>query len=80
MLRAAHNEFLNAMEGVIYSALLVSVRITNQDPRKNSDSVAFHREVYEAVKSRDADKAESLTEKLLNDAIRRLKENFNVER
>ncbi|MBD1388337.1 FadR family transcriptional regulator [Neiella sp. HB171785] len=80
MLRAAHNEFLNAMEGVIYSALLVSVRITNQDPRKNSDSVAFHREVYEAVAAGDGDKAEQLTEKLLTDAIRRLKENFNVER
>ncbi len=76
MLRASHNEFLNAMEGVIYSALLVSVRITNADPRKNSHSVEFHREVYEAVARGDGDKAEQLTEKLLNDAIRRLKENF----
>ncbi|MBU2881216.1 FadR family transcriptional regulator [Psychrosphaera sp. B3R10] len=76
VLRAAHNEFLNAMEGVIYSALLVSVRITNQDPRKNSDSVEFHREVCDAISTGDADKAEKLTEKLLRDAIRRLKEAF----
>ena len=76
MLKAAHNEFLNAMEGVIYSALLVSVRITNQDPRNNTQSVPFHREVYDAVAKGDGKKAEQLTEKLLNDAIRRLKENF----
>ncbi|MCM2678518.1 FadR/GntR family transcriptional regulator [Echinimonas agarilytica] len=80
MLRAAHNEFLNAMEGVIYSALLVSVRITNQDPRKNSHSVEFHREVYEAVASGNGEQAEKLTEKLLYDAIRRLKENFDIEK
>jgi len=76
VLKAAHNEFLNAMEGVIYSALLVSVRITNQDPRKNSDSVEFHREVCDAIAKGDGDKAEKLTEKLLRDAIRRLKEAF----
>lgn len=76
VLRAAHNEFLTAMEGVIYSALLVSVRITNKDPRKNSDSVAFHREVYDAIAKKDGKKAEQLTEKLLKDAIRRLKEAF----
>jgi DNA-binding FadR family transcriptional regulator len=79
VLRAANNEFLNAMEGVIYSALLVSVRITNQDPRKNSDSVAYHREVYDAIAAKDGDLAEKLTEKLLNDALRRLKESFGDE-
>ncbi|WP_158971590.1 FadR/GntR family transcriptional regulator [Paraglaciecola sp. L3A3] len=79
VLRAAHNEFLNAMEGVIYSALLVSVRITNQDPRNNSDSVAYHREVYEAIANRDGGLAEKLTEKLLNDALRRLKESYGDE-
>ena len=76
VLKAAHNEFLNAMEGVIYSALLVSVRITNQDPRSNSDSVIFHREVCDAIARGDGDKAEALTEKLLRDAIRRLKQAF----
>ncbi|MEG3765316.1 FadR/GntR family transcriptional regulator [Alteromonas sp. 14N.309.X.WAT.G.H12] len=76
VLRAAHNEFLTSMEGMIYSALLVSVRITNQDPRKNSDSVKFHRDVYEKIASGDGEGAETLTAKLLNDAIRRLKEAF----
>ncbi|GEA02256.1 GntR family transcriptional regulator [Alteromonas sp. KUL17] len=76
VLRAAHNEFLTSMEGMIYSALLVSVRITNQDPRKNSDSVKFHRDVYEMIANGDGVGAETLTAKLLNDAIRRLKEAF----
>lgn len=50
----------------------MSVRITNQDPRKNSDSVAYHREVYDAIAAKDGD----LAKKLLNDALRRLKESF----
>ena len=73
VLRAAHNEFLTAMEGVIYSAILVSVRITNKDPRENQKSIAYHRDVYEAIASKDADRAEQLTGTLLNDANRRLK-------
>ena len=72
VIKAAHNGFLTAMEGVIYSALLVSIRVTNKDPRENGASVPFHREVYEAIAARDGDLAERLTEKLLSDASRRL--------
>ncbi|WP_086932555.1 FadR/GntR family transcriptional regulator [Agarilytica rhodophyticola] len=73
VLRAAHNEFLEAMEGVIYSALLVSIQLTNKDPRDNQASISFHREVFKAIASRDADLAEKLTEDLLSDAKARLK-------
>lgn len=76
VLRAAHNEFLTSMEGVIYSALLVSVQITNKDPRQNGTSIPFHIEVYEAIFNRDAELAERLTEKLLSDAIMRLETQF----
>ncbi|MER2491303.1 FadR/GntR family transcriptional regulator [Catenovulum sediminis] len=72
VLRAANNEFLNSMEGVIYSALLVSLRITNKDPCDNETSIPFHREVYQAIASRDGDLAEKLTERLLKDASQRL--------
>ncbi|QHJ11589.1 HTH-type transcriptional regulator LutR [Paraglaciecola mesophila] len=72
VLRAAHNEFLKAMEGVIYSALLVSIRLTNKDPRANKTSVPFHREVCNAIANRDADRAEELTTNLLKDADHRL--------
>jgi DNA-binding FadR family transcriptional regulator len=76
VLRAARNDYLTAMEGVIYSALLISVQLTNQDPRKNSSSVSFHRDVYQAIADKDGELAEKLTKKLLKDAIRRLQEAF----
>lgn len=74
--RAAQNDFLTAMEGVIYSSLLISAQITNKDPRENSSSVSFHREVYQAIAEKNGELAEQLTEKLLKDAIRRLQEAF----
>jgi DNA-binding FadR family transcriptional regulator len=76
VLRAARNDYLTAMEGVIYSALLISVQLTNQDPRKNSSSVSFHRDVYQAIADNNGVLAEQLTEKLLKDAIRRLQDAF----
>lgn len=72
ILRATHNEFLVAMEGVIFSALLSSIRLTNQDPRENEDSIPFHREVYEAIAAGDGSRAERVMEKLLDDTSRRL--------
>lgn len=78
ILRAANNEFLVAMEGVIFSALLSSIRLTNADPRDNGDSIAFHREVYEAIAARDCGRAEQLMEKLLGDASFRLGEKLHA--
>ena len=72
ILLAARNEFLSALEGVIYSALLVILRLTNSDPRENEDSIPFHREVYESIAARDADRAERGMERLLIDARKRL--------
>lgn len=72
ILHAAHNEFLAAIEGVTYSALLISVRITNKDPRDNGASIPFHRDVANAIEKRDGIRAEKLTAKLLEDAVRRL--------
>ncbi len=74
ILHAAHNEFLIAMEGVIFSALLSSIRLTNMDPRENEDSLPFHREVYEAIAARDCERAERVMDRLLADANRRLVE------
>ena len=77
ILRAAHNEFLNAMEGVVYSALLVSIRVTNMDPRDNSETINFHHSVYEAIVARDGERAERLTQNLLADANQRLQKHFS---
>ncbi|WP_017446802.1 FadR/GntR family transcriptional regulator [Gayadomonas joobiniege] len=72
VLGAANNEFLKSMEGVIYSALLVSVNITNKDPRENDVTVNIHRELYQAIAAKDGNKAEAISEKLLSDASKRL--------
>ncbi len=72
ILLASHNEFLSALEGVVYSALLVSIRLTNKDPRDNEDSLGFHRAVSDAIACCDAAKAEQSMQILLADARRRL--------
>ncbi len=72
ILRATRNEFLVALEGIIFSALLSSIRLTNVDPRSNEASLPFHREVYEAIAARDGEEAEKVMEELLGDAGRRL--------
>ncbi|MDH3741180.1 MAG: FadR family transcriptional regulator [Hyphomicrobiales bacterium] len=72
ILRATDNEFLAALEGVIFSALLSSIRLTNKDPRDNEGSIPYHREVYQAIAARDGAKAEKVMEELLADAAYRL--------
>ena len=58
VLRAANNEILRSMEGVIFSALLSSIRLTNAEPEENRSSLPVHREVLDAILARDADTAE----------------------
>jgi DNA-binding FadR family transcriptional regulator len=60
------------MEGVIYSALLGSIRLTNRDPRENAASIPFHRDVADAILARDGDAAEKNMELLLADTRQRL--------
>ena len=74
ILHAAHNEFLSALEGVIYSALLSSIRLTNPDPEANAKSVPFHCDVFDAIKRNDGDDAEAKMESLLEDANARIRE------
>lgn len=78
ILRASHNEFLIAMEGVIFAAMLSSIRLTNKDPRENQDSIPFHERVYEAIALRDAANAEKVMQELLDDANKRLKDWFTA--
>ncbi len=72
VLQAANNEILLSMEGVIFSALLSSIRITNTDPRENLLSIPIHREVLEAVLNRDPDTAEEKMLHHLHDTSERL--------
>ena len=76
ILRATNNELLCAMEGMIFSALLSSIRLTNRDPRENEKSIPFHRAVTDAILARDVKNSEKQMEKLLADANLRLNENL----
>ena len=74
VLRASDNEFLLAMESAVFSALLISIRLTNRDPRENEESIPFHSAVADAILARDAAEAEARMERLLDDARHRLGE------
>lgn len=74
ILHSTGNAFMSAVEGVVFSALLASIQVTNRDPRDNKESVPFHRDVAEAIVARDAEGARQGMEKLLADAARRLNE------
>lgn len=72
ILHAANNELLAAMEGMIFSVLLNSIRITNPNPEKNAKSIPFHRDVMVAIIERDGKQAETCMEILLSDTQHRL--------
>jgi len=72
ILRASHNEFLSALEGVIYTTLLSSIRTTNPERSANVLSVPLHQEVCEAVRAGDGTLAETRMKLLLDDACKRL--------
>lgn len=78
VLRAAHNEFLSALEGIIYAALLTSIRLTNVDPEENKSSIPFHRAVSDAIASRDQEAAEHGMRQLLDDATLRLEDRLTT--
>ena len=73
ILRASNNELLTALEGVIFSALLSSIKITNDDPLDNrARSLPLHREILEAIEAKDADKARTAMHKHMTDTYERL--------
>ena len=72
ILRAANNEILMAMEGVIFSALLSSIRLTNSDPRENQSSMQLHSQLMVAIENGDATAAGKAMEKHLSDTHQRL--------
>lgn len=74
LLRAARNDYLIALETVIATDLLSSIKVTNPNERKNLASLKFHLKVANAVAERDGDAAEKAMRTLLEDAGRRLKE------
>ncbi len=72
VLRAAHNELLFALSGMIYSSLFSKVRMKVPDPDTNRKIVPFHREVYNAINRRDDIDAKLRMTLLIEDASRRM--------
>lgn len=73
ILRASNNELLTALEGVIFSALLSSIKITNDDPLDNRErSLPLHREILEAIEAKDSEKACTAMRKHMADTYERL--------
>lgn len=72
ILRASSNEILRAMEGVIFSALLTSIKLTNTTKSKNEASIPFHKAVADAIAEHKPDEAAERMRNLLVDAQSRL--------
>ena len=78
VLRAAHNEFLFALAGIIYSALLSSIRLTNPDRDTNRKILPFHEAVSDAIIRGDSDEAKARMTFLIKDAVCRIKAVISV--
>ena len=73
VLRAANNELLTAMEGVIFSALLSSIKITNNDPIDNRErSLPLHYKILKAIETQNKERAEFAMRKHMADTYERL--------
>ena len=73
VLRGANNELLTAMEGVIFSALLSSIKITNNDPIDNRErSLPLHYKILKAIETQNKEKAEFAMRKHMADTYERL--------
>ncbi len=70
VMRAAHNEFLTAVEGIVYSALLMMVRF--YDPREDKKAMQLHRDIASAITAGKPDKAEKAMAALLANAEKQL--------
>ncbi len=72
VLKSAHNEYFDALEGVIFAGLLASIRITNPKLASNRSSLPLHQRVLEGIQAKDGEAAATAMRALLDDAARRL--------
>lgn len=72
ILKAAGNDFMQSLEGVIYSAFLFSIRLTNREPSNNEASMPFHRAIWRAIAKGDERAAERAMQRHLDDTSERL--------
>lgn len=72
VLHAANNPYLDSLENAIFAGLMLSIRITNPDEKRNRKSVPLHRAVAEAIEAKDPEAAREGMKEHLADAARRL--------
>nr|WP_240796917.1 FCD domain-containing protein [Terasakiella sp. SH-1] len=73
ILAATHNDYLNALGGLISADLLSSIKVTNPDYEKNVASLKFHEAVVTAISEHDPAKAKLAMDTLLEDAGKKLR-------
>lgn len=79
ILDASHNEYFIAFENLIFSSLLMSIKLTNMDFELNKKSLPFHRKIIESISSRNPEEAKEHMIVHLEDTQKRLKELFNID-
>ena len=72
ILLATDNEFLSAMDGIIFTSLLSSIRLTNRDAKQNEASLSLHQDVANSIFAKKSEEAEQRMFHLLSDAKMRL--------
>lgn len=72
VLRAAHNQYLDALESAIFAGLLLSIRVTNPNAEQNSTSIPLHTNIAEAIIAGDPTAAYDAMKQHLADASQRL--------
>jgi len=66
ILEATHNTFMRPFGALIQEALRASFKLTNRDRSAFEKSLRRHRDVFEAIRSRDTDAAEAAMRVVLN--------------
>jgi GntR family transcriptional regulator, galactonate operon transcriptional repressor len=72
VLRAAHNQYLDALESAIFAGLLLSIRVTNPNAKQNSTSIPLHTSIADAIIAQDPAAAYAAMKLHLADASQRL--------
>lgn len=78
ILHATGNEFFAAFEGVIFSALLASMRCSSTDMHQRASALPYHVAVYEAINAGDEAEAERTMINLLSDADDKLHDSLQI--
>lgn len=80
ILHASGNEFLMALENLVFSALLSSIARTNRSTEDNIASLPLHLRVAEAILAGEAEQAEASMVTLLDDTKLRLDKVIDANR